>query len=59
MSNRISLTPNPEKDQRNYRLAKRFMLASSIALVLAVLDLYVINISPYIIAFYVSWKVIK
>lgn len=59
MSNRISLTPNPEKDQRSYRLAKRFLLASSIALVLAVLDLYVINISPYIIAFYVSWKVIK
>lgn len=59
MSNRISLTPKPDRDQKNYRLAKRFMLASSIALVLAVLDLYVINISPYIIAFYVSWKVIK
>lgn len=39
--------------------AKRLLLAATLALLLAVADLYIINLSVYFMAFWVAWSAIK
>lgn len=38
---------------------KRLLWGSIIALVLAITDLYVVNLSVYLVAFWIAWIIVK
>lgn len=61
MQKRVDLTPPPvmAEPPRYQKFLKRLLLASLLALALAVADLYVVNLSVYFMSFWVAWSVIK
>lgn len=43
----------------NKKFIKRLLLAGTLALILACIDLFVVNLSVYFMSFWVAWTVIK
>ena len=56
---KISLTPTTYAEAKYSKLTVRVLLALFLAALLALADLYVVNISVYLMSFWVAWQVIK
>jgi hypothetical protein len=56
---KISLTPTAETEKKYGKLVRRIVFALFLATLLALADLYVVNISVYLMSFWVAWQVIK
>jgi len=56
---KISLTPTIHAEEKYSKMTVRVLLALFLAALLALADLYVVNISVYLMSFWVAWQVIK
>lgn len=56
---KISLTPTTHAEAKYSKMTVRVLLALFLAALLALADLYVVNISVYLMSFWVAWQVIK